>query len=70
MIYTLNNNLNIELLEDAAKIVKKSIISEIGGSPIDSKELAKLLLLKADRSLVENELKTKANVNHINFNDK
>jgi len=49
---------------------KKSIISELGGSPIDSKELAKHLLLKADRSLVELELKKKADVGHINFNDK
>ncbi|CAI2381910.1 unnamed protein product [Moneuplotes crassus] len=58
-----------DLLEDTAKIVKKSIISEIGGSPIDSKELAKLLLLKADKSLLENEMKNKADVDHINYND-
>lgn len=65
----LSNELS-SLMVDVARQVKKSLITELGGSPIDAKELAKLLLLKADKSIVESELNRKADVTHIHYNDK
>ena len=47
----------------------KRVISELGGSPVDSKELANLLLLKSDRAEMLKILQEKANINQISTND-
>lgn len=51
------------------KQIKKKVISELGGAPINPKEFSKFMMLKADKTELISGLKEKANIAEISNND-